>query len=159
MSSKTLRTLVRAAIIAVGLCGLAGAGLIIPSLGRDFIRSIPGYSYMFWPWMIFIWLLAVPCFAALVYVWKVSTAIGQEEVFSMKTAKWVSRSALLIFADVGLLFAGNAVFALLNMSHFSIILFSLIISIISMAIGALTAILARYITKAAALQEEADGTI
>ena len=159
MSSKTLRTLVRLAAIAVGLCGLAGAGLLLPALGLDIIRTAPELTRMFWPWMIFIWLLAIPCFTVLVYVWKVSTAVGQEEVFSMKTARWVKNSALLIFMDVGLLFVGNALFALLGMTHFSVILLSLIICIISMAIGVLTAALARYITKAAALQEEADGTI
>ncbi|MCL2810400.1 MAG: DUF2975 domain-containing protein [Clostridia bacterium] len=147
MSSKTLCAMVRAAVIAVAVCGLATCGLILPSIIADI------------PWLLFLWAAAAPCFAILVLIWHVSTAIRQEKVFTVKTARLVKVASLLLFGDVIFFFMGNIIFVLLSMSEPTILLLSFFIDVIGVSLAVLAGVLSRYLTKAAALQEEADGTI
>lgn len=159
MSSKTLCVWVRIAVIAVTICGLTLCGYIIPSWGTDIVAANPEFGHWYLPWLIFLWIVSLPCFSILIFVWKVSGAIKQEQVFTLKTAKWIKISAVLIFADVGFFFTGNLTFLLLGMNHPGIILISLFVDIFAIALAVLAAVLSRYITKAAVLQEESEGTI
>ena len=61
--------------------------------------------------------------------------------------------------DAALLFVGNVVLLLLNMNHPGILLLSVIGDIFIIALALLAAVLSRYLTKAAILQEESEGTI
>ena len=159
MSSKTLCYLIRFAVIVTAACALFIALFIIPSWGSSVADSNPDFSGWYLPWLIFIWMASLPCFAILVFIWKVSGAIKREEVFTFTTANWVKTSAVLLFADAGFFFAGNVVFLLLNMSHLGILLLSMLGNIFVIALALLAAVLSRYITKAAQLQEVSEGTI
>jgi hypothetical protein len=85
--------------------------------------------------------------------------MGRDEVFTLTVARWIRTSAVLLFADVAFFFAGNLALFALKMSHPGIVLCSLLIDIIGIALALGAAVLSRYITKAAALQEESEGTI
>ena len=159
MSSKMLCMLVRVAIIAVVFCGLLIFGFLIPIEAYGFAASNPDLAFWRWPWLIFLWSVSLPFFAVLAYAWKVSTAIRQDRVFTLQTAKWVKNGAFLTFADIGLFILGNAVFAVLDMSGPPIVMMSLVVIIIGSALGVCAAVLSRYITKAAELQEDNEGTI
>ncbi len=159
MSSKTLCNLIRAAVIAVAACGLAGCGYILPTIGADLILSYPEFAHCYTPWVIFLWVSAAPCFALLALVWQVSSAIRSEQVFTHKGARIVKNGALLLFCAVGIFFLGNAVFLALNMSHPAIFLVSLFVDVLGLALATAAAAVSRYLTKATALQEEADSTI
>ena len=159
MSSKTLCGLVRFAVISTAVCALFLALFVIPSWGAALVDEFPELSGWYVPWLIFILLASLPCFALLVFVWKVSSAIKTDEVFTIKTAKWIKTGAVLLFADAAFFFAGNVVFLLLNMSHFAVLLAMVLGIIFVIALALLASVLARYITKAAALQEESEGTI
>ncbi len=159
MSSKTLCGWVRVAAVAVAVCFLLLLGFIIPVLGSDITAAYPEFKAWYLPWLAFLWAAALPCFVVLVFVWKVSAAIKNEEVFTLQTAKWIKNSAILLFCDVGFFFAGNVVFLLLGMSHPGVLLSSLLVEVLGIALALAAAVLARYITKAALLQEESDGTI
>ncbi len=159
MSSKTLCGLVRVAVIAVAVCGLAVCGFILPTLGTDIAKGNPEYTNAYLPWLIFLWVAFAPCYTILVLVWKVSTAIGLEQVFSLRTARHVQLAAILLFLDVGYFFVGNVTLLLLNMSHPGVVLLSLLADVFGVSMAVLAAILSRYLTKAAVLQEEVDGTI
>ena len=159
MSSKTLCYLIRLSVLATAACALFIALSIIPSWGLSIADANPEFSGWYLPWLIFIWIASVPCFAILIFIWKVSGAINRDEVFTIKTAKWIKTSAVLLFADAGFFFAGNIVFLLLNMSHPGILLLSMVGNIFVIALALLPAVLSRYITKAAELQEVSEGMI
>jgi hypothetical protein len=132
---------------------------VIPSWGRGIIVTNPEFGGWFWPWLIFAWLVALPCYAILVFVWKVSGSVMSETVFTFQTAKWVKTGAVLLLSDAVFLFAGNIVLLLLNMNHPGILLLSVIGDIFAVALALLAAVLSRYLTKAAVLQEESEGTL
>ncbi|NLD47116.1 MAG: DUF2975 domain-containing protein, partial [Clostridiaceae bacterium] len=123
------------------------------------INADPAFSGWFWPWLMFAWLIALPCFAVLVYVWKVSGAVKKDTVFTILTAKWVKMGAVLLLFDASLLFIGNVILLLLDMNHPGILLLSIIGDIFIVALALLAAVLSRYLTKAAVLQEESEGTL
>lgn len=159
MSSRTLGRLMRISVIAITICGLFLCIYVIPSSGWCIIYANPEFSGWFWPWLIFAWLVALPWFAVLILVWKVSGAVTQETVFTVLTAKWVKMGAVLLLFDAALLFIGNVVLLLLGMNHPGVLLLSMIVDIFVVALALLAAVLSRYLTKAAALQEESEGTL
>ena len=46
--------------MAAALLGLAFGLLVIPQLGRDAVTQNPELTYMFWPSLLFFWLMAIP---------------------------------------------------------------------------------------------------
>ncbi|OQB20507.1 MAG: hypothetical protein BWY11_02347 [Firmicutes bacterium ADurb.Bin182] len=159
MTSKTLGSLMRISVAAVIISGLFLCLYVVPAWGRSIIDANPEFSGWYWPWLIFAWLIALPCFAVLVFVWKVSGAVTNDTVFTVLTAKWVKAGAVLLLYDAVLLFTGNIVLLLLDMNHPGFLLLSVIGVIFIVALALLAAVLSRYLTKAAVLQEESEGTI
>jgi hypothetical protein len=159
MSSKSSGSLMRVSVIATAICGLFLCIYVIPSFGQSINYTYPEFSSWFWPWLIFTWLVALPCFAILVFVWKVSGAVMRETVFTLQTAKWVKMGALLLLSEAVLLFVGNVLLMLLNMNHPGVLLLSIIGDIFVIALALLASVLSRYLTKAAVLQEESEGTL
>jgi hypothetical protein len=158
MSANALSLRVRAAVIAVILCLLVLCGHVYPSWLNDTLNAGPGHRALA-AWQVFLWLAALPCFAILVYIWKAAGAVRRDEVFTSKMARWIQVSATLLFADAGFLFIGNLVLYWLGLSHWKILLISMLADICAIAVAVLAAVLARYVTKAAALQEESEGTV
>lgn len=159
MSSKTLGTLMYISVTAAAICGLFICVYIVPLLGKDLVTTNPESAGWFWPWLVFSWLIAVPCFAILIFIWKVTGAVVHEAVFTIQTAKWVKCGAILLLADAALFFFGNVVLLLMNMSHPGVLLFSIMADIFAVALALLAAVLSRYLTRAAFLQEESEGTL
>ncbi len=159
MTSKSLGSLIRISVIAAAISGLFLCSYVIPSWGWSIINANPEFGGWFWPWLVFAWLVALPCFAVLVFVWKVSGAVTKDTVFTILTAKWVKTGALLFLCDAAFLFIGNVILLLFNMSHPGILLLSVIGDIFAVALALLAAVLSRYLTKAAVLQEESEGTL
>lgn len=159
MSSKQLGRLMRISVIAAAICGLYLCGAAIPSLGEGLISTYPEFASWFWPWLIFAWAVAAPCFIILIYIWKVSGAVTHETVFTMQTAKWVKTGAILMLCDAGFLFIGNFVLLLCHMNHPGMMLLFGVAVIFAVVLALLAAVLSRYLTKAAMLQEESEGTL
>ncbi|MDR0930092.1 MAG: DUF2975 domain-containing protein [Oscillospiraceae bacterium] len=159
MSAKSLGMWVRFAVLCMFLCGLLACVWILPYCGAWLAWYYPEFAYAYIPWLIFIWITFAPCAAILALGWKVAGAISRDEAFTMKTAQWVKMAAMLLFIAIGIFFAGNILFLLLNMSHPTIVLIALFACMIGIAIAIIAVTLARYVTKAAVLQEEAEGTL
>jgi hypothetical protein len=159
MSSKTLCHIIRAVVIAAALCGIYICAAILPSVGRSFTYWYPEFAQAYLPWLIFLWITALPVFAVLVLVWMASSAVGQDMVLTVRTARLVKYAAIFTFGDTIFFFIGNIILLLLGMNHPGIVLVSLFVCVLGVSLAVLAAVLARYLTKAAALQEEVDGTI
>ena len=87
MDQKKLSRWLKAVCIMVGICGLFVYGLIIPFYGASIAAANPEFQYAYWPWLIFLWGTAIPCYAALVTAWQVFARIGRDESFCEKNAK------------------------------------------------------------------------
>jgi len=101
----------------------------------------------------------MPLFILLFFIWKISTAIIKETVFTTQTAGLVRICAIILFATSAFFIIGNIIFLLLGMSHPGVLFLSLIADVFVISLAVVLAVLARYLTKAAALQEEADSFI
>ena len=112
-----------------------------------------------WPWLISIWVSAIPCYMVLLLGWFVSTNIGKDNSFSKENAKhlkWVSFMALI---DVVYYFAINGIFLLLDMSHPFVMGIALIICFCGTAFSVCAAALSHLVDKASVMKEENDLTI
>jgi hypothetical protein len=154
-----LSTWVRIASLACAICGLIVCLWVFPSLGKEFIQQYPDFRNSFLPWLIFLWVSSIPCFGILYLVWKVADAIESDTVFTHLTAKRIHLASTFLLDDVCFFFLGNVMLVLLNMSHPSILLLSLLVDMLGVTLALFAAVLSRYITKAAVLQEDAEGTI
>ena len=159
MSSTTLYRLIRASVILAILSGIFAYTYIIPNLGIYLVGLYPEYAHIYYPWLIFLWVAALPYLAILVLVWRVSGIIGQDQVFTAKTAKTAKLGSVLFFGNSGFFFLGNVIFLILGMNHPAVLLLSLFICMFNATLGIIAAVVARYLTKAVVLQEEADNTI
>ena len=159
MEQKTLSKWLRIIIVGAGIVGLIVYFVIIPSYGVSMRTLYPEFSDRFWPWLIFIWLTAVPCYAALVFGWKIALNIRKDRSFSKENAQYLKWISVLAAIDSAYFFVGNIVLLFSNMSHPGITLFSLLIVFVGVAISVASAVVSHLVQKAAALQEQSDLTI
>lgn len=159
MKQETLSRLLKLAIIVIGVCGLFIFAVILPAYGQSIVAQYPEFENRFLPWLVFLCLSGVPCYAVLFLGWKIASNIGRDDSFTEKTAnlfQWISWLAL---ADSIFFFAGNIVLWFANMSHPGVALMSLIVVFAGMTVTVAAAVLSRLIEKAACLQEQSDLTI
>ena len=160
MKQESLSKWLKFIIVGVGICGLIIYIFVIPMLGESFVSvDENAFRGFLWPWLIFIWVTAIPCYIALVFSWKIAANIGQDRSFSMENAKLLKWISALAVGDAAFFFAGNLVFWLLNMNHPGIALFSLLIVFIGVVVAIASAALSHLVAKAAVLQDESDLTI
>ena len=147
-------------ILAVAcLCALILYAAVIPAEGLRLQAAYPEFSNRFFPWLIFLWISGIPCFAALVLAWRIVVNIGKDRSFSMDNARllqWISRLAA---GDAVFFFLGNVLLLLLDMSHPGVVLAALVIVFVGVAVAVAAAVLSYLVQKAAALQEQSDLTI
>lgn len=146
-------------VIFVAICGLILCTVVIPVVGRELSGMSPELGRYFKPWVTFVWVLAIPCFAALVHAWMIFSNIEKDKAFSMENAKHMEKISYLAGADTIALISGNIVLLILNINHPSVFLVFLMIGIIGIGISVAAAVLSHLIQKAANLQDENDLTI
>ena len=159
MNQSNLSRWLKAILIGIGLCGLIVCFYVLPACGRDFQIDYPEFASWFWPWMIFLWLTGVPCFAVLWFAWKIAVSIGEDKSFTLANAGYLRMISLLAAGDTLFFFAGNIVFLFLNMSHPGVLLASLLICFAGVAIALVAACLSHLVKKASDLQEQSDLTV
>lgn len=159
MEQKTLSKWLKCIIIGVGICGLLIYALVVPTMGVSLRTQYPEFSNRFWPWLGFIWVSGIPCFAVLVLSWMVASNIGNDLSFSEANAKLLKWISVLAAGNAGFFFAGNILLLLLNMSHPGVVLASFIVVFIGVAAAVAAAALSHLVKKAAVLQEQSDWTI
>ena len=159
MKQSTLSKWLKLILAGLGVCGIIIYALVIPMLAETMVEQYPELSGWQWPWLILIWVTALPCYAALVLGWKIAANIGADRSFSLSNASLLKWIAILAAGDSALFFAGNLLYLLLSMNHPSIVLFSLLIVFLGVAISVASAALSHLVRKAAELQTQSDLTI
>lgn len=160
MRQKTLSNWLKFIIVGVGLCGLVVYLLVVPMLGQTVAAAEDGlFDRLYWPWLVLIWVTALPIYAALAFGWIIAVNIGKDRSFSVENArllKWISGLAA---GDAAFFFIGNLLYLFLNWSHPGITLLSLVVVFVGVAISVAAAALSHLVMKAALLQEQSELTI
>lgn len=159
MKLKTLSRWLKGILIGMALCGLAVYGCIFPMLGKEVIAYAPEFEFCYYPWLIVLWVTAIPCYGAVIVGWRISCNIGKDRAFTPETAKlllWISR---LVAFDAAFFLIANFVFLFLNMNHPSVVLLSLLVVFACAAVSVVCAGLSDLVKRAHQLQEQYDLTI
>ena len=159
MDQKKFSVWLKAILLGIGLCGLVVYCYALPECGRTIISDYPEFASWYWPWLIFLWFTALPCFASLVLGWRIAGNIGKDRSFCPENAVHLQRIAYLAAGDTLFFFAGNVVMTVLGMSHPGVMLASLFVCFVGVAVTVAAVCLSHLTRKAADLQEQSDLTV
>ena len=157
MDQRKLAIWLKAIVVGCAVCGLVLFGFILPRFLSYVALEVPDLPHG--AWTAFMWVLAIPCYAVLVCIWRMANEIGRDNSFSMENAKQLRLIALLAGADALLLLLGNLIFLLVGHSIPTLALVSAFVCFIGLAISVGAACLSHLVRKAALMQEESDLTI
>ena len=159
MEIKKLARLLQLALIGAAVLGVVVFFLIVPMVGQETIVAYPEYAAAFWPWLIFLWLCAVPCFLSLVPGWRVFGRLAQKNAFCIKNGEDMKKIARLAFFDTLLFAAGNAAMLFFNWHHPGLLLAACAVCCCGALIGVVAQVLGMLVLEATAMREENDLTI
>ena len=159
MEQKGLSRWLKFITLCFGLFGIVIYVFVVPYFGNDLAQSYPEFSYAFYPWVIFLWLTAIPCYMVLVFMWRISAKIGRDCSFCRDNATDLKRIAVITIADTIFFFVTNVVFLFIGISHPSIVLASTVFTFLGIAFAVISGALSHLVLKAAKLQEENELTI
>ena len=152
MDQKKLAIWLKAIVVGCALCGLALFGFILPRFLAYVAEEVPDLPYG--AWRVFMWVLAVPCYAVLVFIWKMANEIDRDNSFSIENANHLRAIALLAGVDSALLLVGNVIFLLLKHSIPTLALVSAFVCFIGLAISVGAACLSHLVHKAAMIPDD-----
>ena len=159
MEQKSLSKWLKLILLGMGICGLAVYLAVVPSFGDSLRSQYPEFAGRYWPWLIFIWVSGIPCYAVLVLGWRIAANIGRDASFSLENARFLRSIAVLAALDAAYVFLGNLAMLFLDMSHPGVVLLSLLVVFAGAAVAVAAGALSHLVRKAALLQEENDLTI
>lgn len=159
MDYKSIKNGMRGFIVALAVIGSVFYVYAVPVIGKTLAIRYPEFAHCYYPWLIFISLTAIPCYIVLVELWNLSTIVGNDAVFQPGTATIFKRISILAGIDITFFFIMNVAFILIGMSHPTILIASIVVTIIGAAFSFCANVASEYIGQAAKLQEENDLTI
>lgn len=159
MKQRSLARWLKAVLIGLGLCGLLLYAVIFPEIGRETAAANPEFAWCFWPWLIFLWVTGLPCYAVLVLGWRISVNIGRDRSFCTENARCLKWTAWLAAGDSAFFFVVNVAYLFLGMSHPGVLLGSLAVVFAGVCVTVAAAALSHLVEKAADLQEQSNLTI
>lgn len=159
MSQKGLANSLKAIMIGLGVCGLLIYFYFLPVWGIALVGDFPEYKHAFWPWLIILWISAIPCYLVLLCGWRVAVEIGNDNSFSAINARMLKTVALLAALDSVYIFIAGGIMFALRMSTGIIEILILFVVFGGIVATVVSAALSHLVYKAAAMQEENDLTI
>ena len=159
MEMKKLARLLQLALIGAAVLGVAVFFVAVPMLGREIATMNPEYAVAYWPWLLFLWLCAVPCFLSLMPGWRVFGRLAQKNAFCLENGKDMKRIAHLAFFDTVLFLVGNVMMAAFGWHHPGLLLAACAVALCGALIGVVAQVLGMLVLEAAAMREENDLTI
>lgn len=157
MDQKKLAIWLKAIAVGCAICGVVLFGFILPGFLAYVAEEVPDLPHR--AWSIFMWVLAVPCYAVLVCIWRMADEIARDNSFSEANARLLKTIAMLAGADSAILLFGNLVFLATRHSIPTLALISAFVCFVGLAISVGAACLSHLVHKAAQMQEENDLTI
>ncbi|MCR5604979.1 MAG: DUF2975 domain-containing protein [Lachnospiraceae bacterium] len=159
MKQDGLARWIKFVIAGVGICGLIVYLVIMPRFGAYLVKQNTMLEKNVLPWLIMIWVSAIPCYAVLVLGWKVADNIRQDRTFSYDTAKYLKWVSYLAMADSVFVFITHVIFLLLDISAAVVMLVIIIVVFFGVSISVCAAAVSHLVIKAADIQEENELTV
>ena len=159
MNQIKLSKWLKVIIVGAGICGTIIYFYVFPFWGKDIVASNSDRSLWYWPWLLFLWITSVPCYATLVCGWKIADEIGKDNSFCRKNANLLKLISIFAASDSAFLFIGNIILLLLNMNHPGIVLLAFFVVFAGIAITVTAAALSHLVYKATQISEEIELTI
>lgn len=154
MKLKTLSVWMKAILLGFAVCGVIILGIAVPSIGKSIVKAYPEFAGAYLPWMVFLWIAAVPCYIVLALGWQIASNIARDNAFSSANAKLLKAIAILSAVDAVYFFVGNIVLWLLNMNHPGFVLMSLVVVFLGAAICVASSALSHLTSRAADIEDE-----
>ncbi len=159
MKQDGLAKWIKFVIAGVGICGLIVYSVIMPRFGAYLVKQNTMLEKNVLPWLIMIWVSAIPCYAVLILGWKVADNIKNDRTFSYDTAKYLKWVSYLAMADSIFVFITHVIFLLLDISAAAVMLVIIIIVFFGVSISVCAAAVSHLVIKAADIQEENELTV
>lgn len=159
MTQKSLSKWLKGVIAGIAVCGAVIYFYLVPVFGQEAAAAYPEFSHCYIPWLIVIWLTAVPCYMVLYFGWKITMEIKKDNSFSMTNSRYLKYISTLALLDSGYFFLANLILLLLNMNHPGIFLGSLLVEFAGVTVAVTAAALSHLVQKAAEIQNENELTI
>ena len=154
MSKKYLVQTTRSIILLLAVLGLAFFGAAVPVGGSQLLENAPELSYCYLPWIVFIEMMVVPCYAVLVRTWEIITSLLYDRMFTAANARNFQRISIITFTTTVYFFFGNTALFFLNMSHPLIYLISFAFIGIGVGVALAAAILSYRAGQISNIQEQ-----
>ena len=139
MKQDALAKWLKFIIVGAGFCGLLTYTVIMPRFAAYLVRQNSMLEKNVSPWLILIWISAIPCYAVLVLGWKIANNIGRDRSFSYENAEYLKWVSYLSMGDSVFVFLANIIFGI--------------------SISICAAALSHLVAKAAEIKEENDLTV
>ncbi len=159
MTQRSLAKWIQGILIGFAIVGAIFYAGIIPMIGKDIVAENPEMAYMYYPWLIFLILTAIPCYIFLVFGWKISVNIENDNSFCQENAGYLKKMAHLALGDTVFFLVGNIIYLCLNMNHPGVLLGSFMIDFVGVAVSVGCAALSHLVLNAAEMKAENDLTI
>ncbi|MBQ8639919.1 MAG: DUF2975 domain-containing protein [Lachnospiraceae bacterium] len=159
MNHRTLALCLKAIIWGMAVCGCLIHFGVIPILGADLARQHPELSRCYWPWVIFLWITVIPCYAVLIWGWRIAVSVGRDRYFTAENAQLLKRIMAAAIGDTVFFILGNLVLYGWNMSHPGILILAVFISFAGACVAVVAGSLFCLVAKAAKLREENESFI
>lgn len=165
MQQKTLVSWLKVIVILFALLLAILLFLVVPTIGSQAVGRTREAAFLFWPCLVFIWVLGAPVYLMLIEAWKVCCRIDTGQPFCADNAHSFIAIGQYALLDCGLLFMGNVILAAvsaikqLDIYPPGIPIFSLLLIFIGLAVSVAAATLSHLIYKACAINEENQLTI
>ena len=165
MQQKTLISWLKAILVLFGLLLAILLFLVVPFMGQQAVSRTKDAAFLFWPCLLFIWILGAPVYLMLVEAWHVCCRIGAGQPFCPGNARSFVVIGQYSLLDCGLLFLGNVILAGIALIRRlpvyppAVPVFSLLLIFIGLAVAVAAATLSHLIYKASDINEENQLTI
>ncbi len=124
---------IKTALGGTAVCGVLLNLGVFPIVGSEFVRRNPLYAHAYWPWILFLWLTAVPAFAGTCFSWRAADAIGRGTFFTESCAALLRKISAVWTVSTALILVGNIILFAVRMSHLCVLVFFLVFCFADMA--------------------------
>ena len=159
MKPNIFAKLLMVIIIGTTLIGLGCCFVVVPDFMTLFPSYYPEFSNWIIPWMVLIYICAVPCFGAMGISWKIASNIRKDRSFCYENARLFRIFSYLALGDSIVLGLGSVAYWLCGLNHPGLLVIEFLVVFVGLAIYACTSALSYLVAQAAALQEDSDLTI
>ena len=133
--------------------------VLVPVLADEMRRGYPEAAFLYWPGLVYNFVIAADCYAILFQFWTVCREIGRDNSFSRENAAAFRRISRIAAVMAVLWFAGLAGLTIMHYMQPAILLFMIFAVFVSAAAAICAAALSHLIWKAYEMQQENELTI